>query len=111
MAITKLAHLADGGIQKVWERQQPQRVAGWRGVEDDAAEARVLGGAQEGHHLGDGHHLVHARGQSVQQLACAAVEWLRCHLDVATPSSCLMICRQSSDCGMETFQQPEQTTA
>lgn len=74
LAINQLVHLADGGVQEVWQRQQPQRVAGRRGVEDDAAEARVLGGAQEGHHLGDGHHLVHPRGQSVQQLACTVVK-------------------------------------
>jgi hypothetical protein len=36
------SHLAHRSVQEVWERQQAQRVAGGRGVEDDARELGVL---------------------------------------------------------------------
>ena len=43
--------LAKACVHKLRDRQQPQRVARRGGVKDDAAEARILLGSDELHHL------------------------------------------------------------
>ena len=45
-------HLAERRVDKLWQRQQPQRVAGGRGVKHDAAELGVLGRLHKLDHLG-----------------------------------------------------------
>mmetsp|Transcript_28959 Transcript_28959/g.74312 ORF Transcript_28959/g.74312 Transcript_28959/m.74312 type:complete len:341 (-) Transcript_28959:2173-3195(-) len=60
--------LPDGGIQEVGEAEHPQRVAGGRGVEDDALKLGVLLRLQEGDHLADGHGFVNPWRRRVQQL-------------------------------------------